>query len=139
MRFALISCVHANLPAMEAVLKDAQKMQCGTILCLGDIVGYFDQPKQCLELVRTHCQFAVKGNHDEYCSTPHELREFSPGVAEAIERTRGELSISDRAWLNELPYYLDIDDFTIVHAGLDAPERWGYIFDGLAAASHFSK
>jgi predicted phosphodiesterase len=139
MRFALISCIHGNLPALEAVLKAAKQMECATILCLGDIVGYFDQPKPCLELVRTHCQFAVKGNVDEYCSNSHKLSGFSPGVAEAIEQTRAELSTSEKAWLSGLPYHLDIEDFTIVHAGLDAPERWGYIFDTLAAASHFSK
>ncbi len=109
------------------------------MLCLGDIVGYFDQPKQCLELVRAHCQAAVKGDYDEYASSLNELSGFSPQAAENIEKTRSELSTSEREWLSGLPYHQDINDFTIVHANLDAPERWGYIFDGLAAASHFSK
>jgi predicted phosphodiesterase len=139
MRFALISCVHANLPALEAVLRDAQKMQCETMVCLGDIVGYYDFPRECLDLVRAHCRTSVKGNHDEYCSASYPLTGFDPRAAEAIEWTRRELSPTDRIWLSELPYSVDIADFTIVHASLDAPERWAYIFDKLAAASHFTK
>jgi predicted phosphodiesterase len=139
MRFALISCVHANLPAMEAVLRDAQQSRCETMYCLGDIVGYYDHPKECLDLVRTHCQASVKGNHDEYCSASYPLSDFNPKAAEAIEWTRGELPPADQSWLSDLPYVLGFDDFTIVHASLNAPERWEYIFDKLAAASHFTR
>jgi predicted phosphodiesterase len=138
MRFALLSCVHANLPAMEAVLRDVEEMRCETTLCLGDIVGYYDHPQECLDLVRRHCRASVKGNHDDYCSSSHELSGFNPSTARAIEWTRDQLSPADRAWLSELPYSVDINGFTIVHASLDAPQRWGYIFDKLAAASHFT-
>src|SRR5438067_235704 len=100
MRFALLSCIHANLPAMDAVLRDAQNMRCETILCLGDIVGYNDRPKECLDLVRARCRASVKGNHDEYCSSSHPLDGFNPRAAEAVEWTRGELSPADRAWLS---------------------------------------
>jgi predicted phosphodiesterase len=124
MRFALISCVHANLAAMEAVLRDARQSRCETMLCLGDVVGYFDHPKECLDLVRTHCQASVKGNHDEYCSASYPLSDFNPKAAKAVEWTRGELSPADQNWLSELPYALDFHDFTIVHASLNAPEKW---------------
>jgi diadenosine tetraphosphatase ApaH/serine/threonine PP2A family protein phosphatase len=109
------------------------------MLCLGDIVGYYDHPKECLDLVRTHCEGCVKGNHDEYCSTSYPLSDFNSRAAEVIEWTRGELSSADQSWLRALPYILDVDDFSIVHASLNAPERWEYIFDRLAAATHFTR
>lgn len=139
MRIGLISCIHANLAAMEAVLRDAQQMHCNMMLCLGDIVGYFDHPRECVDLVRTHCQISVKGNHDEICSASDSLRDYGPRAAEDIEWTRGELSPSERRWLADLPYFVDVGDFTIVHASLAAPWRWEYIFDPLAAATHFAK
>ena len=138
MRFGLICCVHANLPALEAVLKDAQRQNCETLVCLGDIVGYYDNPKECLDLVRSRCQVCVKGNHDEYASTTHPLEGFNPRAAAAIEWTRGQLSPMDRTWLRGLPFSKDFEDFTIVHASLECPERWQYVFDKLAAAQHFS-
>lgn len=139
MRIALISCVHANLPALEAVLRDAQQSRCETMFCLGDIVGYYDRPKECLDLVRTHCQASLKGNHDEYCSTAYPLSAFNARAAETIQWTRGELSAADQSWLSELPYVLQFDRFTIVHASLNAPERWEYIFEKHAVANHFTR
>lgn len=106
MRFGLISCVHGNLPAFQAVLRDVEQLGCDSIVCLGDIVGYFDHPKECLDLVRSKCRVSVKGNHDEYCSGSHPLKDFNAQFAEMIEWTRGELSPVDRAWLSELPYSL---------------------------------
>lgn len=108
------------------------------MVCLGDIVGYFEHPKECLDLVRSQCKVSVKGNHDEYCAASYPLEHFNARAAEMVEWTRGELSAADRVWLRELPYRLDIDDFTIVHASLDAPERWEYVFDKAAAARHFT-
>jgi predicted phosphodiesterase len=137
MRFALLSCIHGNLPALEAVLRDAKAMRCETTLCLGDIVGTSGHPKECLDLVRSHCQASVKGNFDDYCSPTHELSGFNPKAAERFEWMREQLSPSDHAWLSTLPYTLDVSGFTIVHASLDEPQKWAYIFDKLAAASHF--
>lgn len=139
MRFALISCVHANLAALEAVLRDAQQSRCDSIFCLGDIVGYYESPNECVDLIRAHCQASVKGNHDEYCSGSCPLSDFNPKMAEVIELTRAELSPTNKRWLKELPYVLGFDDFTMVHSCLDTPERWQYIFDKFAAAVHFTK
>lgn len=80
----------------------------------------------------------VKGNHDEYCSTEHPLDGFNPQAAKAVEWTRKQLSEDDRQWLRDLDYVRKVENFMIVHATLDAPERWGYVFDRLAAASSFA-
>ena len=64
-RIALISDIHANLPALEAVMKDIEQLQCDAVYCLGDIVGYNANPAECLEFVRGRQIPTVRGNHDE--------------------------------------------------------------------------
>ena len=80
----------------------------------------------------------VKGNHDEYCATDMPLNGFHPTWFKFIQWTRKQLTEDDRAWLRNLPLVLKVDDFTITHATLDGPGRWGYVFDRLAAAASFA-
>src|SRR5439155_21114500 len=108
------------------------------IACLGDIVGYFDKPKECVDIVRNLGIPCLKGNHDEYCSSDLPLDGFNPQAAKLVQWTREQLTEDGRKWLRELPYVLVLEGFTIVHATLDQPERWGYVFDKLAAAAHFT-
>ena len=79
----------------------------------------------------------VKGNHDEYCSSEDHLEGFNPHAAEAVIWTRNQLTADDKKWLRDLKYSRMAANFTMVHATLDAPERWGYVFDKLAAAASF--
>ena len=67
----------------------------------------------------------VKGNHDEYCAADGPLDGFNPKAAMALEWTRNQLTSEDRQWLRELPYVLNLENFTLVHATLDEPQRWG--------------
>jgi diadenosine tetraphosphatase ApaH/serine/threonine PP2A family protein phosphatase len=80
----------------------------------------------------------VKGNHDEYCSSETNLEGFNPHAAEAIQWTRQQLTEEDRQWLKELKYIRLVASFQVVHATLDGPQRWGYVFDRLAAAASFN-
>ena len=64
-RIALISDIHANLPALEAVMKDIEQLQCNAVYCLGDVVGYNANPSECLEFIRSRQIPTVRGNHDE--------------------------------------------------------------------------
>lgn len=138
MRFAILADIHSNLEALLAVLHDAQAQGIDRYICLGDVVGYNANPKECLDIVRDMNMICIKGNHDEYCSNEGELEGFNPHAALAIEWTREHLSEEDRAWLRDLKYVRMIMGFTIVHATLDAPQRWGYVFDKLAAATNFT-
>jgi predicted phosphodiesterase len=137
MKYAIIADIHANLEAFQVVLDDAQKQKVTHYACLGDVVGYNANPKECLEIVRKMNIPCVKGNHDEYCSTEDTLEGFNPAAAEAVYWTRGQLNDEERHWLCELKYSRMVANFTLVHATLDAPERWGYVFDKLAAAASF--
>lgn len=135
MKFAIIADIHANLEALEAVLADARAQQVTHYACLGDVVGYNANPKECLDIIRGMRMPCVKGNHDEYCSTNGPLEGFNPAAAQAVEWTRRQLSEEDRQWLRDLKYMRLVTSFSIVHATLDAPQRWGYVFDKLAAAA----
>ena len=137
MKYAIIADIHGNLDAFQVVLEDIKNQKATHVVCLGDVVGYNAQPKECLDIVRQMNIPCVKGNHDEYCSTENHLDGFNPHAAEAVHWTREQLSEDDKKWLRELKYSRMAANFTMVHATLDAPERWGYVFDKLAAAASF--
>jgi predicted phosphodiesterase len=138
MKFALIADIHSNLEALEAVLADCKAQGVTNYACLGDVVGYCANPKECLDIVRKLGMPCVKGNHDEYCSMDEGLEGFNPHAAEAVEWTRNHLTSEDRKWLKDLKYMRLVASFSIVHATLDGPQRWGYVFDKLAAAASFT-
>jgi predicted phosphodiesterase len=138
MKYAIIADIHANLEAFQVVLHDIETQKCTHVACLGDVVGYNANPKECLDTVRAMNIPCVKGNHDEFCSSETPMEGFSPHAAEAGNWTRARLSEDDRRWLRDLKFLRLVSNFTIVHATLDAPQRWGYVFDKLAAAASFT-
>ena len=138
MKYAIIADIHANLEALEVVLSDAKEQKCTHYCCLGDVVGYNASPKECLDIIRDAGMPCVKGNHDEYCSMESNLEGFNPHAAEAIQWTRNQLTEEDRDWLRNLKYIRMVASFSVVHATLDGPQRWGYVFDRLAAAASFT-
>ncbi|HKS35811.1 MAG TPA: metallophosphoesterase family protein [Verrucomicrobiae bacterium] len=137
MKYAIIADIHAHLAALQAVLRDAEQQGCTHTACLGDIVGDFDKPKECVDIIRGMGIPCVKGNLDEYCSSDTNLEGFSPHRAAAIRWTREQLTEDERNWLRNLPLVEKVAGFTIVHGTLDGPQRWGYVFDRLAAAASF--
>lgn len=139
MRYAVFSDIHGNLPALQAVLRDAEGNGCEGYLCAGDIVGEYDRPEECVELVRSLGAVCVKGNQDEYCGTEMALDGFNEKARERVKATRAVLSEDSKKWLQSLPHVVKDDSFTLVHASLDHPARWQYIFDKLAAVASISK
>ena len=133
MKYGILACIHANLPALQAVLRDAEGSGCTNLACCGDLVGYGDQPKECVDIIRQLRMPCVKGNHDEYCSNDMSLEDFRPIAASNIQWTRDQLSDEDKAWLRSLPMTEQVASFTITHGSLNEPDRWEYIFDTLAA------
>ncbi|HSH95361.1 MAG TPA: metallophosphoesterase family protein [Roseimicrobium sp.] len=138
MKYAIIADIHGNLEAFQKVLEDAKQQNVTHYACLGDVVGYNANPKECLDIVRKMGMPCVKGNHDEYCSVDVPLDGFNQHAAEAVAWTRLQLTEEDRQWLRDLKYLRLVTSFTIVHATLDVPQRWGYVFDKLAAAASFT-
>ena len=137
MKYAIIADIHGNLEAFTVVLNDIREQQVDHIVCLGDVVGYNANPKECLKMVRDMNIPVVKGNHDDLCSTNNELEGFNPHAADAVHWTRNQLNAEEKQWLRDLKYTRMVANFTMVHATLDAPDRWQYVFDKLAAAASF--
>lgn len=138
MRFAILSDLHANLEATEAVLADAREHNCTHYICLGDVVGYNANPHECVEIVQKLECPVVKGNHDEQASLEESSRDFNALAEMAINWTREQLTEADKEWLRALQFKRTVRDFTIVHATLDTPEQWGYVFNTLDAAASFT-
>lgn len=138
MRFAIFGDVHANLHALETVMADAKDQKCTHFVCMGDVVGYNAFPKQCLNIVRGLECPVVKGNHDEQASMLGDQEGFNALAEEAMNWTRDQLAEDEKEWLRSLRLQRQVRDFTIVHATLDTPHKWGYVFNQLDAAASFS-
>src|SRR5260221_8580224 len=138
MRFAIFGDIHANLQALEAVLSDARTQLCTHYVCMGDIVGYNANPRECMAIIRGLECPTVKGNHDEQASMIVEGEGFNALAEEAIQWTREQLTKDEKSWLRELRLQRQVRDFTIVHATPDTPHKWGYVFNQLDAATSFS-
>jgi predicted phosphodiesterase len=138
MRFAIFSDIHANLEAFEAALADARERKCTHFVCLGDVVGYNANPRECIERVRELDCPVVKGNHDEETTLSASSERFNELAERAIQWTRDNLTDQDKEWLRSLPLQKRVQDFTIVHATLDTPGQWGYVFNSLDAAASFT-
>lgn len=138
MRFAIFSDLHGNLEATEAMIADAHQKECTHFVCLGDLVGYNANPHECVELVRRMDCPVVKGNHDEQACLDESSRDFNDLAEEAINWTRENLTDADKQWLSDLRLVRQVRDFTIVHATLDTPGEWGYVFKNLDAVASFT-
>lgn len=136
--FAILGDIHANLDALEVVLDDCRQQGVTDYLCTGDVVGYNARPHECLELVRGLGCPIVMGNHDYYVSTDHlDLDDFNPHAAAVIDWTKRQLSAEELAFLHNLPFVATKMGITLVHATMDHPEGFGYVFDHLQAESNF--
>lgn len=127
MRYGLISDIHGNLEALNAVLSEIDKLHVDTILCLGDVVGYGPNPNECVALVRERAAVCLIGNHDEASLGRVDLEFFNYIAREAIEWTMRELNPESSAYLRSLPYTHEFENVLIVHASPDEPRRWNYI------------
>jgi len=138
MRYGIIADIHANLEALHVVLEDIKQQHCTHVVCLCQVVGYGANPKECLDIIRGMNIPVVKGNHDEYIGSTENPEGFNDAAAEAVAWSRNQLTEDDRKWLRELKYFRLVANFSIVHATLDAPQRWGYVFEKLEAAASFT-
>lgn len=127
-RIALISDIHANLPALEAVLNDIEQLQCDAIYCLGDIVGYNANPAECLELIRARQIPTVRGNHDEEAIGEDNPVGMNPVAYHALMWTRNQLSDEQKKWLRRAPFQRILpNEIVLVHATQDKPNSWAYV------------
>ncbi|MCP4178492.1 MAG: metallophosphoesterase family protein [bacterium] len=140
MIYAIISDIHANSEALEAVLTRCFEEHVDKFICLGDVVGYNASPSECIKMIRSlDVQFSVLGNHDEYAGSDISLIGCNSLAKKGILWTRNQLTKDQKKWLisSKLKIVNIKDKFTLVHGTLDSPSSWGYIFDVHDAYDNF--
>tara|TARA_R110002124_G_scaffold280092_1_gene453184 strand:- start:21941 stop:22645 length:705 start_codon:yes stop_codon:yes gene_type:complete len=131
---ALISDVHGNLPALEAVLKKIDSYKPDQWVCLGDVVGYGPFPSECIDLIRDRNIPTVLGNHDAGVSGKLTIKHFRDPNRRLIQKTQELLTEEQLHWLRELPVSLREEDYWIaVHANPIEPLKWGYVDSAIKA------
>jgi predicted phosphodiesterase len=138
MRCAIISDIHGNLDALEAVLADAGPVD--AIWCLGDLVGYGPEPNACVEVLRQQGALCVAGNHDWAAIGKMDTADFNPEASEAAVWTGAQLTPEHRAYLEGLPTQLtcgEAGEFTLVHGSPRDPV-WEYLTHLSAARLSFA-
>ncbi len=139
MRALIVSDIHSNLEALEAVVEDAQRRGgYDAIWCLGDSVGYGPDPEACLDLLMSHPLVAVAGNHDRAALNVRESADFNNAAAYSAAWTSERLGKDYREFLAGLPEVTTAAQFTLVHGSLRAPLR-EYLLNEEAAAGTFGR
>lgn len=126
MRLAILSDIHSNLPALEAVLEHVDEAAPDEIWCLGDVVGYGASPNECADLVRARCDLCLVGNHDLAALERLDISTFSPAAAAAVRWTREALAESVAAYLGGLEPSGERADLALYHASPRDP-IWEYV------------
>ena len=136
MKLALLSDIHANIQALEACLAHASEQGAQQFAFLGDLVGYGADPVAVLARVQALAQagaLLIKGNHDAMAVAPPTLAKTVGSTTAAW--THAQLDEPQRQFLDSLPLTVQQDRVLLVHASVDGPELWRYVYDQRAAAA----
>lgn len=126
MRYLIISDIHANLTALEAVLAAANG-KWDKAVCLGDLVGYGPDPNEVAERVRSLEAETIRGNHDKAIAGAEDVDDFNPIARAAVLWTREQLRPENREYLQNLPKGpKSIDGFTVVHGSIYDEDEYVY-------------
>lgn len=139
MRIAVLSDIHGNLEALEAVLADAGLAGADELYSLGDIVGYGPSPAACVETIRARASVSLAGNHDAAVAGRTSLEEFNEFARWAVEWTAGQLDAAQIGYLGSLPYLHRTRGMLLAHASPVEPERWHYIHGSADLHEHFAE
>lgn len=135
MRVAVLSDIHGNLPALDAVLEALAPFE--EVWVLGDIVGYGPQPNEVVERLAGLPVTAVRGNHDAAAVGALSTEAFNDDARTAVEWTAATLTPRAQRWLNDLPERATRGDFTLVHGSPRDP-TWEYLFTPALARANMS-
>lgn len=137
MRIAIISDIHSNLEALESSIEIIKEEKISEVICLGDIIGYGANPNECISLVRKLTPHILLGNHDEAAIHLEKTEHFNPFARIAAEWTHDALTPENAAFIDALPFRLDLQGQTFVHASPLEPEEWHYILSPADAQANF--
>ena len=135
MLLAVLTDVHANREALEAVLAHAQQQKADQYAFLGDLIGYGADPAWVMSTVMEYAQcgaYVLMGNHD-IGLLQEDRQGMNPTARQVVEWTRSQLSEAQIGFIRDLPYRIELPDILLVHANAWAPEHWEYV-DGVMEA-----
>ena len=138
MRLAILTDIHANREAFEAVLADLDGRKIDRIVFLGDLVGYGPDPGWCVDKVAdlvAKGAVAVRGNHDRAVGVPDGA--LNANARRVIDWTVDRLTAPQKLFLEELPLTLTEDDILFVHASANDPQDWIYVTNDMKAMPSF--
>jgi predicted phosphodiesterase len=135
-RVAIVSDIHANRQALEAVLDQIRAAESEAIWCLGDLVGYGADPDACVALIREHAQICLAGNHDLAVTGALSVEDFSDAARRAAEWTRSTISEQTRTFLETLSPSDEDQAVSLYHASPRDPV-WEYVLSPLQAELGF--
>lgn len=134
MRCLIVSDIHGNLTALEAVLDDAPDFD--ELWCLGDLVGYGPQPNECIACIQAYSHISLAGNHDWAALGKLDLSSFNRIARVANQWTQDELTLDSTVYLRQCPPHMEKDDFYLAHGSPREPV-WEYILDTAVAYANF--
>jgi len=126
-KIAIISDIHGNQEALDAVFEQVEAQDVDRILCLGDVVGYGPDPAACLQMVVERCEVIVAGNHEHAVLDLLDLDYFNPIARQATLWTRSQLDEDQLEILRNWPLVHQEEHFSLVHGSLDQPDLFDYI------------
>ena len=138
MRYAILSDIHSNLEALNAVLQEVDSQKVDAIISTGDVVGYNANPNECIEILRERSVRSLMGNHDIRACGMKEANDFNPIARDAILWTRDVLSNENLNFLKSQPKTLFLDEkkAIAIHGSFESYDS--YILSPLNAMENFS-
>ncbi len=137
MRVAVISDIHGNAHALDAVLRAVEAAQADAVWCLGDVVGYGPKPNRCCTVVEAAADIGLRGNHDLACLGLLDVRDFSPDAAASANWTADVLTAGSRRYLESLDAETGLDEIGLYHGSPRDPV-WEYVLSDAIAAANFA-
>lgn len=128
MRYGIFSDTHANLEALEAVLRQFDKHKVDSLVCIGDTVGYGAQPNECCDKVRTLTRYTILGNHDAAVAGRMDYSYYYDAAREALDHHARVLTPDNMKWLRKLRYRESDGDTHFCHGSPLDLEQFEYIF-----------
>jgi len=133
MRIAILSDIHGNLPALEAVLRDIEQNRIDDKFCLGDIIGYGANPEECVQIIREISKKSVCGNHEHalmsYVLTGEFPETMNPIACDGVAYAKDKLSKISMDFILSLPLSDEVKklNLKLSHSSIKSPDRWEYV------------
>jgi len=138
MRYGIFSDIHGNLEAFSVVLDAFSQEKIDSYLCVGDIVGYGADPRECIKKFQELSCISVIGNHDAAAVGLMDIEYFNPAAKLAVVWTQQRLTKEDKQFLTSLKYTYQNDELTLVHGTLNNPEMFDYLLNITLANQTFN-